>query len=66
MDAILVDAEETVAHVNLDRCIGCGLCVTVCEFDAVALKDKEVGERMEPPANLVETYMKIAQEKGLF
>ncbi|OGR21493.1 MAG: 4Fe-4S ferredoxin [Desulfobacula sp. RIFOXYA12_FULL_46_16] len=66
MDAILVDAEETVAHVNLDRCIGCGLCVTVCEFDAVALKDKEAGERMEPPANLVETYMKIAQEKGLF
>ncbi len=66
MDAILVDAEETVAHVNLDRCIGCGLCVTVCEFDAVALKDKEAGERIEPPANLVETYMKIAREKGLF
>ncbi len=66
MDAILVDAEETIAHVNLDRCIGCGLCVTVCEFDAVALKDKEAGERIEPPANLVETYMKIAREKGLF
>ena len=66
MDAILVDATENVACVNLDRCIGCGLCVTVCEFDAVALKDKEATEKIEPPANLVETYMKIAQEKGLF
>ena len=66
MDAIEMDKEQMVATVNLDRCIGCGLCVTVCQFDAVCLKDKAETERIEPPANLVETYMTIAMEKGLF
>jgi formate hydrogenlyase subunit 6/NADH:ubiquinone oxidoreductase subunit I len=66
MDAIDMDQEKIVATVNLDRCIGCGLCVTVCEFDAMSLKDKPEIEKIEPPANIVETYLKIAQEKGLF
>ena len=66
MDAIEMDEEKIVASVNLDRCIGCGLCVTVCEFDAMSLKDKKETEKIEPPANLVETYMNIAKEKGLF
>jgi Na+-translocating ferredoxin:NAD+ oxidoreductase subunit B len=66
MDAISMAEEKIIAVVNLDRCIGCGLCVTVCEFDAISLKDKPETEKIEPPANIVETYMKIAQEKGLF
>ena len=66
MEAIDTDEGEIVAMVNLDRCIGCGLCVTVCEFDAMSLKDKEQTQRIEPPANIVETYMNIAKEKGLF
>lgn len=66
MDAIDMDSKDIVAAVNLDRCIGCGLCVTVCEFDAMKLRDKPETEKIEPPANLVETYMRIAQEKGLF
>ncbi|WP_299979834.1 ATP-binding protein [Desulfobacula sp.] len=66
MEAIEMDEEKTVSFVNLDRCIGCGLCVTVCEFDAMSLKDKKETEKIEPPANLVETYMNIAREKGLF
>ncbi|WP_300460853.1 4Fe-4S binding protein [Desulfobacula sp.] len=66
MDAIEMDEKKIVARVDLNRCIGCGLCVTACEFDAVSLKDKSETERIEPPANLVETYMNIAMEKGLF
>ncbi len=66
MDAIEMDTQDRVAMVAEQRCIGCGLCVTVCEFDAVSLKDKQNTERWEPPQTLVETYMKIAQEKGLF
>ncbi|WP_457551142.1 indolepyruvate ferredoxin oxidoreductase subunit alpha [Desulfobacula sp.] len=61
-----IDTNEDISLVNLNRCIGCGLCVTVCEFDAISLKDKKQMERIEPPANLVETYMNIAKEKGLF
>jgi formate hydrogenlyase subunit 6/NADH:ubiquinone oxidoreductase subunit I len=66
MDAIEMDEEDVVAMVNLDRCIGCGLCVTACEFDAISLADKKETEKIEPPAKLMDTYMKIAQEKGLF
>ncbi|MFH2093221.1 MAG: 4Fe-4S binding protein [Pseudomonadota bacterium] len=66
MDAITMDSVKIVAQVNLSRCIGCGLCVNACQFDAMHLMDKDPSERVEPPANLIETYMKIAREKGLF
>jgi ferredoxin len=64
MDAIEMDEERIIAQVNLDRCIGCGLCVTVCEFEAMHLKDKKDTEKIEPPANLMETYINITREKG--
>ncbi len=72
MDSIKIDDIETddkdnnISMVELDRCIGCGLCVTACEFEAISLTDKKDTEKMEPPAKLIDTYMKIAQEKGLF
>jgi heterodisulfide reductase subunit A-like polyferredoxin len=62
MDAITVD--ET-AQVNLDRCIGCGLCVTGCPTDAMLLKQKAAESHYVPPKNVMETYMNIAQERGL-
>ncbi|MEH0020093.1 MAG: 4Fe-4S binding protein [Desulfobacter sp.] len=64
MDAIEMNA-DLAAEVSQERCIGCGLCVTACEFDAMRLRDKPDMERWEPPQTLVETYMKIAGEKGL-
>jgi len=66
MDAISMDDQEIIADVNKDRCIGCGLCVTVCEFNAMSLKDKIETQKIAPPDNLVETYMAITREKGLF
>ena len=66
MDAITMDTTDIVAKVNNDRCIGCGLCVTVCEFDALALKVKQDTERWDPPQTIVDTYMNMAKEKGLF
>ncbi len=65
MEAVQMD-DDQIAQVTADRCIGCGLCVTACEFDAMALSPKEDTERWEPPKHLVETYMNIAKEKGLF
>ena len=65
MDAVTMD-EQITAAVDPERCIGCGLCVTACLFDAMALRDKPDMERWEPPQTLVDTYMKIAKEKGLF
>lgn len=63
MDAVEI---EDAAVVHPDRCIGCGLCVTVCDFDAVALRERKDTERWDPPQTIVDTYMKIAKEKGLF
>ena len=62
MDAITVD---DVARVNLDRCIGCGLCVTDCPTEAMLLKQKTTDIHYVPPKNVFETYMTIAQERGL-
>jgi ferredoxin/predicted transcriptional regulator len=61
MDAISVD---DIAHIDTDRCIGCGLCVVKCEPDAISLVEKNEAERWIPPANIVETYTRIAQERG--
>ncbi len=66
MGAIEMDTENITAQVGINRCIGCGLCVTACAFDAIKLVDKIQKERIEPPANVLETYMTIAKEKGLF
>jgi ferredoxin len=61
MGAITVD--ET-AVVDLERCIGCGLCVPNCPADAMVLRQKDEAQQYVPPGNVVETYMKIAQERG--
>lgn len=52
------------AAVSLTRCIGCGLCVSRCESGAVTLVAKEESEKKAIPANTVEKYILIAQERG--
>jgi len=60
-----IHMQDGIAEVNLDYCIGCGLCVTKCGSDAIVLIRKEEKDCYTPPANVVETYMRIAQERGL-
>jgi len=63
MEAITIGPEE-VAEVNLDRCIGCGLCVTTCTTEALSLQPKPEEERCEPPEKSRDTMMQIAQQRG--
>ena len=63
MDAIQM--KDDVAVIDLNRCIGCGLCVSACAADAIDLVRKDEKDCYVPPAYIDETYMRIAQERGL-
>jgi len=63
MEAIAI--EDEIARIDPDRCIGCGLCVTTCSGEAIDLIRKDEEECYTPPDNVVETYMRIAKERGL-
>ena len=53
--------EDGLAEVNLDRCIGCGLCVTTCPEDALKLVLKPPEHRRTPPATNAEQMLRMAQ-----
>ncbi len=61
MEAIIIDE---VAQVDLDRCIGCGLCIPSCDVEAIRLEAKDAEDQWVPPANVIETYINIAKERG--
>jgi Na+-translocating ferredoxin:NAD+ oxidoreductase subunit B len=62
MDAI--DIVEGKARINLKRCIGCGLCISTCPTDAVQLVKKSEDLQYIPPETGMETYIRIAKERG--
>ncbi len=62
MEAIEMKDEKAV--LNLKRCIGCGLCVSTCPTDAVRLVKKSDADQYLPPKTGMETYLRIAQERG--
>ena len=40
-----IEVEGTIAHVNPDRCTGCGACESVCAYGAIEVKkDEQVAE----------------------
>ena len=63
--AYIDTANGNVRRIDEEKCIGCGLCVSVCHFDALSLVEKMQKNQMEPPADIIDTYMTIAAEKGL-
>ena len=62
MEAVEIVEEKAV--IDLGRCIGCGLCVTTCETDAMSLSMKTDDQLYIPPKSITETYMRIAMERG--
>jgi electron transport complex protein RnfB len=61
MDAISI---RDTAVVDPRRCIGCGLCVPACSTGALSLEQKPADDLYVPPKTTVETYIKMAQERG--
>ncbi len=59
-----IDMVDDKAVIELKRCIGCGLCVSTCPTDAMALVKKAEDALYVPPQSGMETYIRIAQERG--
>ena len=51
-----------INEVNPDRCIGCGLCVTVCPKQAISMQPKD--ELPNVPVNALAMNIAIAKERG--
>jgi Fe-S-cluster-containing hydrogenase component 2 len=63
MKALSMDGDG-LAEVDLDRCIGCGLCVTTCPSGAMKLMPK-AGDRFRvPPATSAEQMKQLAQQRA--
>jgi Fe-S-cluster-containing hydrogenase component 2 len=59
MDAIQIENKKAI--IDLDRCIGCGLCVTTCKKEALSLLEKT--KKTIPPRNAVMLYLGILSDK---
>jgi len=65
MEALSLNDIAGIIEIDLDRCIGCGLCVTICPTGALALQAKEADALRTPPATGREQMMEIARRRGL-
>jgi Pyruvate/2-oxoacid:ferredoxin oxidoreductase delta subunit len=59
MEALSTDADYS--SVNLDRCIGCGVCVSTCPNNAIELMRKD--SKYIPPKDSDAMYKKILMER---
>jgi Fe-S-cluster-containing hydrogenase component 2 len=62
MEAFHLDNKKAI--LNLDRCIGCGLCVTTCPTKSLSLVRKPKGQQSYVPKDIRETHIKLGQARG--
>ena len=64
MDALNMDAEG-ICELAVERCIGCGLCVTTCPSEALTLHPKPQELQRVPPETTRDQMMAMAQKRGV-
>ncbi len=63
MDAI--EEADGVYSVIEEKCVGCGLCLVTCPVDAIALMERPISEREDPPRNMIEWSIQRAHNRGM-
>jgi len=53
-----VELEPVVAHVELDKCDGCAMCVEPCTFKAISIEEHKEGEEVKKRAAVNEALCK--------
>ncbi len=53
-----VELEPVVAHVELDKCDGCAMCVEPCTFKAISIEEHKEGEEVKKRAIVNEALCK--------
>ena len=62
MDALHLEEERV--FLSVDRCIGCGLCVSTCPSGALSLVRKPDDQQPEVPKNMIETLLKLKRARA--
>ena len=62
MEAIRVSDKRAV--LDVDRCIGCGLCVNTCPTHSLSLVRKPPSEQADIPKDHAESVIKVGQARG--
>jgi Fe-S-cluster-containing hydrogenase component 2 len=64
MGAVKMNSDG-LSEINLDRCIGCGLCSTTCPEEAIRLVPKPEAKHRTPPADTADQMIRLAQKRGI-
>jgi formate hydrogenlyase subunit 6/NADH:ubiquinone oxidoreductase subunit I len=62
MEAFHLDNKKSVLNVN--RCIGCGLCVSTCPTKSLSLVRKPKEKQPYVPKDIIETSIKLGKARG--
>jgi len=57
-----LDNKKSVLNVN--RCIGCGLCVSTCPTKSLSLVRKPKEKQPYVPKDIIETSIKLGKARG--
>jgi Fe-S-cluster-containing hydrogenase component 2 len=62
MEALKLEADEV--RLDVDRCIGCGLCVSTCPTHSLTLVRKPQSEQQEVPKDIIDASIKLGKARG--
>jgi Fe-S-cluster-containing hydrogenase component 2 len=62
MEAVQLVNEK--ASIDIDKCIGCGLCVSTCPTDSMTLVRKPDSEQSNVPQDIIKASIELGRTRG--